>query len=346
MGKLFNLKDWVTIPEATRYLTTICDEDVTEADLLRLALDGKLSLSMNFVNHATARKGTVVRYTQQQIDSAIDSRIYPTDLRWSNIGAALTAQKNGVPLEDDQELMVVSLLVARDHYWTHDDAISTIHGVWDLPMIGGDRLDIEHKYQLLTGGPDVTLSNLDGTFVGNINGVLCQLQESMDDNPYSGGSKAQLEDIEKRIIDDEIPDELAVYMRSAHADNRKKYLAHRKEKPQSDYYPAGRLPDDGVLVVRTSALRAFEQSINSIIDAERAGLSAVYQGARHTTKLIETLDAARIKFWANYDESDPTTAPTNEQVEGWLTAQNVSGRIASAMATILRADGLPTGRRE
>ena len=35
-------------------------EDVREADVLRLALDGHLKLSVRFVNHASARRGKVV----------------------------------------------------------------------------------------------------------------------------------------------------------------------------------------------------------------------------------------------------------------------------------------------
>lgn len=67
---------------------------------------------------------------------------------------------------------------------------------------------------------------------------------------------------------------------------------------------------------------------------------------RHETDLLRKLAEAAHKFWNNYDPSDPTTAPTNKQVIDWLTAQGISGRTAEVMATILRADGLPTGPRK
>lgn len=65
----------------------------------------------------------------------------------------------------------------------------------------------------------------------------------------------------------------------------------------------------------------------------------------HTTANLEHLAAAAGKFWRHYDPQDHTTAPLNEDVVQWLEARGVSGRIAAAMATILRADNLPTGPR-
>lgn len=67
---------------------------------------------------------------------------------------------------------------------------------------------------------------------------------------------------------------------------------------------------------------------------------------RHETDLLRKLAAAAQRFWSNYDPADPTTAPTNQQVIDWLKGQGVSERTAEIMATILRADGLPTGPRK
>jgi hypothetical protein len=66
----------------------------------------------------------------------------------------------------------------------------------------------------------------------------------------------------------------------------------------------------------------------------------------YETKLLRRLAAAANRFWKNYDPSDPTTAPTNEEVIKWLKARGVADRTAEVMASILRADGLPTRRRK
>jgi len=66
----------------------------------------------------------------------------------------------------------------------------------------------------------------------------------------------------------------------------------------------------------------------------------------HETLLLNKLGGAANRFWKLFDPDDPSTAPTNEQVTEWLKKQGVSQRIATAMATILRADNLPTGPRK
>ena len=66
----------------------------------------------------------------------------------------------------------------------------------------------------------------------------------------------------------------------------------------------------------------------------------------YETELLGKLAAVAERFWKNYDPTDHTTAPTNGDVAAWLEKQKVSKRTAEQMATILRADGLPTGPRK
>jgi hypothetical protein len=58
-----------------------------------------------------------------------------------------------------------------------DDEIVTLEGVWDLPMLGAESLDVEHAYHRLTGGPSVELQSLAGAFVERLDGSIWQLQE-------------------------------------------------------------------------------------------------------------------------------------------------------------------------
>ena len=66
----------------------------------------------------------------------------------------------------------------------------------------------------------------------------------------------------------------------------------------------------------------------------------------HETELLRKLAAAAEKWWKNYDPTDATTAPTNKSVADWLKEQGIADRNAQVMATILRADNLPTGPRK
>lgn len=64
------------------------------------------------------------------------------------------------------------------------------------------------------------------------------------------------------------------------------------------------------------------------------------------TQLLGHLEAAAQRFWVEYDPADFTTANTNATVSGWLQSERkVSKMMADAIASILRADGLPTGPR-
>lgn len=65
----------------------------------------------------------------------------------------------------------------------------------------------------------------------------------------------------------------------------------------------------------------------------------------HTTKDLDLLARAADKFWKHYTPSDKSTAPRNEEVRDWLIAQGMAKRTAEVVASLLRADGLPTGPR-
>ncbi|MEK6244040.1 MAG: hypothetical protein AABM33_06010 [Pseudomonadota bacterium] len=243
MGKLFNLKAWLTVVDAARHLSIVFGENVTEADVMRLALDGHLRLSVNFVNHTEAKPGKVIPLSE-----------------------ARTAP--GLVRDGQEPYDVVLALQLNDRDFLElDKKIVNLTDVWDLPMIGNERLDVEHKYQNLTDGPAVTLQGLDGAFVKGQDGQLCQLQESYDENEYKSGSKAHLRKLEEHIARDDLEPSKAQELLDQHKEKRKKFLEERKAnmdsgKNSENYYPAGGLPRDSVLVVRTDALREFEESIN------------------------------------------------------------------------------------
>ncbi len=73
--------------------------------------------------------------------------------------------------------------------------------------------------------------------------------------------------------------------------------------------------------------------------------STSWPWGRYETEALRKLAQAADRFWKNYDPADHSTAPTNDQVSEWLIGQKVTPRVAKAIASILRADGLPTGRR-
>ncbi|WNC90512.1 hypothetical protein RI103_03870 [Paraburkholderia sp. FT54] len=247
MSKLFYLKEWVTVLAAANHLSAVFGENVAEADILQFALDGRLTLSVHFVNPARARYGHIVG---------------PEGIEWMDLpnvfgiggprAATHIRHMRSLKLYDD-----------RDEYINLSEDVISIDGVWDLPMLGGDRLDVEHTFQMLISGHAVTSSNLEGSFVKR-GDLVCQIQESTDDNEYVEGSNAQLKTIKQLISEEKLPTEKGEALLKLHAEKRKEFLAHRTERPASDhYYPAGGLPTDCNLVVRTSNLASFIQSVSA-----------------------------------------------------------------------------------
>ena len=55
MSDLFKLKQWLTLENATKHLSSIFNEIVNDYDILRFALDGHLILSTNIINGADAK---------------------------------------------------------------------------------------------------------------------------------------------------------------------------------------------------------------------------------------------------------------------------------------------------
>ena len=180
MTKLLNLKEWLTLPKAAERLSSKFKEDVSEADVLRLALDGHLKLSVDFVNYARAKCGKVVPL--EQAKSSI----------WSKKEGALPRPVDGLSedeitkgLDDGSLFRMIDGDVIRDNEVLElDDEICTLKGVYDLPMIGAEQLDVEHRFQHLTDGPAVTLVCLGGPLVEDHNGQLCQVQEHFSNNEY------------------------------------------------------------------------------------------------------------------------------------------------------------------
>lgn len=275
MSKLFNLKKWLSIEDAARHLSIAFGENITDADVLRLALDGHLRLSVDFVNHARAKH----------------MRVIP-------IGEART-----VPSLDGKDTVLLGLFLNEHEILDHAEGpIVDLTGVWDLTMIGGERLDVEHSYYAKTNGPEVTLINIDGAYVANLDGEIYELQ-------------ADFADFES---------------------TKEQYKGLKWHDP-ARYYPAGGLPDDSVLVVRTDALREFERSIND--EPPKPSSRA------HVSAKLAVLNQAAERFWANADRVERTTHEPNANVVAWLIERGYSETLAQKAATIIRPEWAPTGRK-
>ncbi len=347
MSKLLSLKRWLTVPEAAKHLSIAFGEDVTSADVLYLALDGRLRISVDFVNGTTACRGKVVHYTKGELGAAIASNKLPEDLKWFRWPPGAMAQMNPKlsPQEaEERSLMLMSIRIGPDRYLTLEDDVTTLWGIWDLPMVGSERLDVEHTYQMLAGGPEVTAVNLDGTFVERNDGPTCQLQTSYDDNEYQAGSTENLKKLKQRIADHGISPSEAEKLLDQHKEDRKKFLEERMSKPESQrYFPADGLPEDSVLVVRTKALREFEASISESSENSENPVST--NSRDHVSDKLAFLNQAATRFWANVDRDNRGAHPKNSDVAAWLVERGYSTTLADKAVSIIRPEWAPSGRK-
>ena len=274
MSKLLKFKKWVTVPEAARHLSTTFEEEIHESDVLQLAFDRHLKLSVYFVNHTNARCGNIVPLEEAQwrvfptlIPAAVAElpKEPPANLKHlPKYMAAWNAWKK-IPKKERINFTISpkSLCIPGGRFLNLEEAVKSIEGVWDLSMIGSELLDIEHAFHQLTGGPALTLVCLDGTFVERPNNVMCQLQSDFDDNEYQAGSRAALKQLKQYIAENNIAGPAALALVADHAEKREKLLETRKSRPPSNkYFPAGGLPPDAIMVVRSEALKEFVDSVN------------------------------------------------------------------------------------
>ena len=244
MSKLFKVKDWISVESASKHLALIFGEEVSEADILRFALDGKLVLSVNFVNGGHARAGELIPIQ----DATYEEVVFPLSKEPLRLYGGPKIYTDGI----------------ESHILKLNKEIVSLRGIYNLPMIGGERIEVERQYQQLTGGPEATNVPMDGAFVEAHNGILCQIQNDYDDNEYCKGSTASLERIKKYIRLNKILKSDADNLIKQHNEDRIIFLKKRKLKPITEnYYAGGDLPEDTVLVVRTDALNDFVQSVNS-----------------------------------------------------------------------------------
>lgn len=196
MTKLLKLKKWLSLYDAASEIRRVVEEAADAGTVLRLALDGHLNLSVHLVNGGYGRLCVPVDLTQIEWDEvpSLDGgsilRIPQGGRVWEYGGISYQVRKTVTELND---------------------------GIWRLPLIGGERIDVEAKYQQLNLAPEPTAVSLDGVFVQTLKGEIYEVQARFAKGTVSASKLS--------------------------GDER--------------YYPAGSLPEDIEFVVLPEDLEAF-----------------------------------------------------------------------------------------
>ncbi|MCG8037114.1 MAG: hypothetical protein JAZ19_08750 [Candidatus Thiodiazotropha taylori] len=272
--KLFKLKEWLTIDDASKYLSILFDGPVTKADVLQLGLDGHIDLSINIVNTATGRVGNIVPRNNAKlniVDCAASTplpRIIKKGILNSDLNKLPENIKNGLD-RGTLKAIPMGMVINKNDVLEYTDEIVRITGIWDLPMIGGETHFVLQKYQALTDGPDLTLSCLEGAFLKSSEGKLICIHDKFEDDIFQSRPMSLWGKIKNQLLYINILSNSNI---TDNDDGIKEDSNTAVTKPNTkDYYPTGELPNDSVLVVRANALREFEQrQINSAAPKQKA----------------------------------------------------------------------------
>jgi hypothetical protein len=186
MKKLFKLKNWLTISDTAKYLSTALEEDVTEVDVYRLCLDGHLKLSVELVHDTQARPGKIVGMTEVEYRDvpALDRKTMKADLE------NMVRIYSGIRLKNDE-------------FVVHDKENVLIGaGTWNLPMIGEEYCAVLQEYRRLTDGPYVDYYG-DGIYVEKGDGIVYQLQASYTSDNIAEETLTEMGNVKEKIPDDE-----------------------------------------------------------------------------------------------------------------------------------------------
>lgn len=190
MSTLMRLRDWVTLESASAHLSAIFVEPVAPADLLRMCIGGRLTLSLHLVNETYVRRMKVVPLAEA-VTATVDLGDGSRELKVP-LGARLPSKEQ--VLEDAGELSVT-------------------RGVWDIVTIGAALVELERHYQALVSGPQVDVQELRGAFIHR-NSEYWQLV----DPPLGHATRAQLAaiaDRPKTFLAGSFPPDAALVVRTA-----------------------------------------------------------------------------------------------------------------------------------
>jgi len=327
-SKLSQLKYWLTLEDSAKYLSRALDEEVSVADLLHLALERKLTLSIVLVTGHFGAIGKLVSLENAELCRFSIKHERREKLIETITGAEKQAhldQLSKAPLSKNAFGVVVrleegatvqfkgNLLPDSNGVLEFDeDNIQYIDGLWDLTMIGAEALDIEDRFHDSTGGPDVNLTTDSGVILSH--------------------PKAE----------------------------RWLKLYHLKPDASTDlspkdFLPADRIPQAEPIVIRRQELQRFAEALKELEASPPADeLETLPEDFRSFYDSLGELPHGDLlivtwrHFWKDRAPNDGKRYPTNGEVSQWAKNHpqfSPSQNIADAIASIIRPEWAPSGRQ-
>lgn len=194
-SRLYKLKTWLTLEGAASHLSSVLSEPVGVDDLLQLAIEKRLKLSVRTPEPFYANKGSVHSLDNARVMLRVTSSYKlcrpKTDVEaleqkiagfW-NLRELNDDIKKEVTEQNVEIFFVGNLVSQQEHVIFSKEVLRLPPGVYDLPMLSSEVLDIEAMYSHLVHGEVIETVCLDGMWVEQEGCLyrMCELATS-DDN--------------------------------------------------------------------------------------------------------------------------------------------------------------------
>ncbi|EBV1891817.1 hypothetical protein D9P64_13510 [Salmonella enterica subsp. enterica serovar Kibi] len=257
MNKLFKLKEWLTLEETSRRLTTSLQESVSVADCLQLALDGhiKISALIEKTKYGVLCKedGANNDLLSGFIDSMKNNEKFTNEfIKVAETSASAYSNLAGIEFRRYGGIFRIGA------------------GIYDLPMIGAERLDVLHLCSMLQNREPATFFCLEGAFLNHNDGFI-NIVEPFD-----------IDHIEWKVD---------FGVKSGLFDNKHKIFIDENNYHIS-FYPADGLRDVE-FVFRRKNIEAFE---NSLVDDDEGKKAITLEGCLEVIgSMLDTLKSTSSK---------------------------------------------------
>lgn len=246
-SELWQLKRWIPLEEASKILSLVFENEVKPKDLLQWGLEGQLTLSIIFANDTAASPCRLIprsmaKCSVSQLTDDLCAMQIHKSIKYSEIDEAIinnTGNRVGEYLIAPINKEFLHLEKEGEHYYlcASDESlvVSLSDEIYDLPMIAGEQTAVTGLlHEMIKSGLEIESNNIHGSFVTDQNGGYYRLEKRIDDEALDLFGKG---------------DSVSYF------------------HPQN-YYPIRGLPDNNVIVVRTSSLT---KCIDRIIKASKSG---------------------------------------------------------------------------
>lgn len=315
---MIKARRWSSLPDAAQHLSSVCNERVSEADLLRFFIGGELPLSLRLVTPVKIRHAKAIT---------------PDDAKTIR-NAEFVA--GGYTAETAPLIFRTSLYrLPGNAFLQLDEQTDETSGVVEMLPYGVAAHKAESEHQILIGGPPLRRRPGLGLFIIR-GGDIAQIVESDDDNDAVDGSKAQKEKIEMLVASSNgLDPSLGEMLLRAHARMRRSFLeAQRTKHPFERYFASMRFPRDAEIVIQTTAIRKAEELINH---SEKPAISNTTLGAKERNTLLSII--AALCEHATIDHQARGVAPEIARMAGLIGVPLDPGTVMKVLKQIPDAVG-------